>query len=120
MPINSIANRQPKTFGLTCAFAGLRPYNRTLLTYTHHHQPPGMFVAPPYTITRRQHISGQSLCLLQPPAQDPQWGADGAVDGLRGRFTWAAVDDGSWPSTPCLKRHDPLDRSGDPVCRSGC
>ena len=124
MPINYIANRRPNTCGLTCAFAGLRPYNHSLHTYTHDHKPPGMFVPPPYakpyTITRRQHITAQSLRLLQPPAQDPQWGADGAADGLRGRFTWEAVDDGSWPSTPCLKRHVPLDCSGDPVCRSGC
>ena len=34
MPINHIANRQPNTCGLTCAFAGLRPYNRSVHTHT--------------------------------------------------------------------------------------
>ena len=124
MPINYSANRQPNTCGLTCAFAGLRPYNRSLHTYTHDHKLPEMFVPPLHaklhTFTRRQHITARSLLLPQPPAHAPQWDADGAVDSLRGRFTWAAVDDGSWPSTPCLKRRVPLVRSGDPVCRSGC
>ena len=123
MPINYIANKQPNTCALTCAFAGPRRNNQSLYTYTHDHKPPGMFVtlpyAKPHAFTRRQHITAQSLRLLQPPAQDPQWDADGAVDGLSGRFTWAAIDDGSRPATPCLKRHVPLDRSGDPVCPSG-
>ena len=65
MPINYSANRQPNTCGLTCPFAGLRPYNRSLHTYTHDHKPPGMFVPPlyakPHTFTGRQHITARSL-----------------------------------------------------------